>query len=278
MPSTWSPSTSRPATAVDVVAVGLVVDHGHPGTGRPHDFGTHAIGSAVRGVEDDVEVARLDRSRKARPVRDVVRDEPACVHGPPDPDRRHAGELVGPEHDRLEILLGVIGELLAGRVEHLEAVVLGRVVRGRDHDPGGKPALPGEEGERGGRHDADRVDVDAHARRARGDRGHEHVTRPPRVLADHERATGADDLVRGCPPERKRERGPQIDVRHTADAVRAKQAGHVAPLGDGPGRAAGVIRGWPTGPRSAVRHRTESRRRPAPDSRRPGWTRRPRSP
>ena len=44
---------------------------------------------------------------------DVALDEPARVHGPADPDRRHARQLVRPEHERLEILLGVVGELLA---------------------------------------------------------------------------------------------------------------------------------------------------------------------
>jgi hypothetical protein len=108
-------------------------------------------------------------------MRDVALEERARVDRPPDPGGGTPGQLVGAEHERLEILLGVVGQLLAGRVEHLEAVVLGRVVGGGDHDPGGEPALAGEERERRGRHDANRVDVHAHARGAGRDRGDEHV-------------------------------------------------------------------------------------------------------
>jgi hypothetical protein len=64
----------------------------------------------------------------------------------------------------LELVLDRIVQLEALLVEHLETVVVGRVVRRGHHDPGRKLALAGEERERGRRHDADLVDVRAEAR------------------------------------------------------------------------------------------------------------------
>ena len=78
----------------------------------------------------------------------------------------------------------------------------------------------------GRRHDADDVDVHAEARRARGDRGHEHVAGPAGVLADDDRAARPDEPLRGRPAERERRRRLEVDVRDPADPVRPEQAWH----------------------------------------------------
>ena len=76
-------------------------------------------------------------------------------------------------------------------VEDLQAVVVGRVVGRRDHDPGGEVAGPGEEREGRRRDAAGDPDVGAEARRAGRDRRDEHVAGAARVLADDERARRA---------------------------------------------------------------------------------------
>ena len=180
--------------------------------------------------------AAATREASARPVLHVAREQAGRVHGPADRSRVHARQLVGAQHERLELVLDVVGELLAAGIEDLEAVVLGRVVGRGDHDPGGEVALPGEVREGRRRHHAHVVDVRAHARRPGGDRRDEHVARSPCVLAHDQRPADADDLVRRRAPERERERGAQVDVRGAADSVRAEQAGHEAPSQAAAGR------------------------------------------
>ena len=123
----------------------------------------------------------------------------ATVVAPAGPARRRAtpelvvptaAELLGSPDERLELVLDRVVELEAVVVEDLEAVVVGRVVRRRDHDPGRELARAGEEGEGRRGHDADLVDVGAQARRAGGDRRHEHVAGAAGVLADDDRAAG----------------------------------------------------------------------------------------
>ena len=87
---------------------------------------------------------------------EVARVDPATQVGVAD-----AAELALAPDELLELLLERVVELEAVGVEDLEAVVVGRIVRGRDHDPGGERAGPGQVREGRGRHDADDVDVDA---------------------------------------------------------------------------------------------------------------------
>ena len=75
-------------------------------------------------------------------------------------------------------------------------------------------------------HDADDVDVDAEARRAGRDGGHEHVARAARVLADDDRPAAPDQPMGDRPPEGVGEGRPELDVGDAADAIRAEQAGH----------------------------------------------------
>ena len=66
--------------------------------------------------------------------------------GPGSPGRgvrRRRRQLLGGPDELLELVLDLLVELEAVLVEHLEAVVAGRVVRGRDHDPGRELAGPG---------------------------------------------------------------------------------------------------------------------------------------
>ena len=100
----------------------------------------------------------------------------------------------------------VVVELEAVAVEDLEAVVVGWVVRRRDHDPRGERPVAGEIGQGRRRHDADDVDVDAEAGRAGRDGGDEHVTRAAGVLADDDRAARTDEPMRGRAAEARTRR------------------------------------------------------------------------
>ena len=226
----------RAAAAVDVVPVGRVVDNGDPGAGRPQDRRADPAGRPVRRVEDDVKAWRGHRPGQRRPMVHVPPEERHGVHGAADLRGRDAGQLVRAEHQRFQLVLEVVVKLQPGRIEDLQAVVLGGVVRGRHHDPRRERACTREIGERRGRHHPDAVHVDTHAGGARRDRRDEHVAGATRVLAHDERATRADDPVRGRAPEREGQGGAKVHVRGTADAVRAKEAGHWAPRGVGSGR------------------------------------------
>ncbi len=157
-------------------------------------------------------------------MRAVRLDRLGCVD--PTPERRvpDPAELALAPDELLELLLDGIVELEPVGIEHLEPVVVGRVVRCRDHDPGGVVAVAREIGEGRRRDHADDVDVDAERGRARGDGRDEHVTRPARVLAHHDRAAGAGEPVRGGPAEGVGEGGLEIDVGDATDAVGAEQA------------------------------------------------------
>src|SRR5439155_14187173 len=136
----------------------------------------------------------------------------------------------------------VVVQLQAVLVEDLQAVVVGWVVRGRDHDAGGEVAGPGEEREGRRRDTAGDPDVASEARRSRGDGRDEHVAGPSRVLADDEEPALADEPVSRRPAERVRERRLQLDVRDPPDPIRSEQPGHVRTR-TGPARDSRA--GWP---------------------------------
>ena len=71
---------------------------------------------------------------------DVSRDDVDRVEATAE-SRSNAAELALAPDELLELLLDGVVELEAVAVEHLEAVVVGRVVRGRDHDPRGEGAV-----------------------------------------------------------------------------------------------------------------------------------------
>ena len=64
------------------------------------------------------------------------------------------------------------------------------------------------------------------ARRPGGDRGHEHVARAARVLADDDRPAVPDQSVGDGPAEGVGRRRLEVDVGDAADPVRAEQASH----------------------------------------------------
>ena len=103
------------------------------------------------------------------------------------PSSRRARELrrdLG-VHQRLDLALDVVRELEAVRAEELDAVVLERVVRGRDHHAEIGPHRARQHGDGRRRHRAEQEHVHADRGEAGLQRRFDHVARQARILADH---------------------------------------------------------------------------------------------
>ena len=161
---------------------------------------------------------------QAEPVVQVLLDGPGGVHGSPELGIADATELALAPDERLELLLDGVVELEALGIEHLEAVVVGGVVRGRDHDPGLVRPVAREEREGRCRDHADHVHVHAQAGRPGRDGRHEHVAGTAGVLADDDAAARADQSLRGRTAEGIGHRRLEVDIRDTADPIGAEQA------------------------------------------------------
>ena len=89
---------------------------------------------------------------------------------------------------RLDRLLELVGQLAAGAVEELDAVVVVGIVRGADDDAEVAVEALHQVGDAGRRQRPDQQHVDAGGDEAGLERGLEHVARQARVLADQDRA------------------------------------------------------------------------------------------
>ena len=117
----------RAAADVDVVAVGRIADRVHLRAALLECLRCEPGVRAVRAVDHDAQPAQIG----AEPLEDVLqvgvgRDLDVLDASLVDAGRR--------SEQRLDLLLGRVGQLVAMRVEELHAVVLGRVVRRRDDD------------------------------------------------------------------------------------------------------------------------------------------------
>jgi len=195
----------------------------------------------VRPVEDESNAGGRNGRREAQAMLAVVVEPGPGVDRPADLRVPWHAELLASPDQLLELILNRVVELESLAIEHLEAIVVGRIVRGRDHDPGSDIAPAGEVGERGGRDDPNDVDVHAQAGRSGRDRGHEHVPRSTSVLADDDRSSPPDQAVRDGSPEGVGGRRLQVDVGNPADAVRAEEAGHRR-FSPRPGTSSGTMR------------------------------------
>ena len=153
-------------------------------------------------------------------------DELAGIDDPAQAGVPDAAQFVGAPDELFELVFHPIVELQALAVEHLEAVVVGRVVGGRHHDPADEHPAAGEEGQRRRRHDPDRMDVDPEAGRAGRDGGDEHVPGPPGVLADDQRAAVGPEMARRGSTQVEGEGGLEIDVGDAADPIGPEQSWH----------------------------------------------------
>ena len=88
--------------------------------------------------------------------------------------------------DRLDVALERLGELLAAAGEHLDAVVLERIVRGGDHETGVEAHRPRDVGDRRRRHDAGAREQRALGAHAARELALDPFARLARVAADDE--------------------------------------------------------------------------------------------
>ena len=170
--------------------------------------------------------AASHRAGEPLPVGEVAVDAVARVDDGARAAPARTRQLVRPPDERLELVLDRVVELQPGGVEDLEAVVLGRVVGCRDHDPGGVIAVRGQEREGRRRHDPD--DVDRHAQLVAPAASAATSMSPERRVSwpTTIEPPGPDEPVRRRPPEGERRRRLEVDVGDPADAVGAEQAWH----------------------------------------------------
>jgi hypothetical protein len=223
----WSPSTTspayglgesgqvgRPAPDVDVGAVGLIADRRHVGAQAGERLRRDPRVRAVRAVDDDAQPVELAAEALEHVLQVALRGDAHAVD-------RAAARAVGGEQ-RFDLLLGGVHELLPVTVEELDAVVLGRVVRGGDHDAevereqrnGRSGEHTCQHGVSAGRHDAPRERLlELFSRRARIP-ADEHASAP---APERRRLAELLDELRG-----------EVRAHDAAHAVGAEVAAHVA--------------------------------------------------
>jgi len=178
----------RSAVVVDVESVGLVVDQRHVGTQFAEDGGGDLVGRPVADVHRD-----LDALERQAPGEGVLEEHDVAGHGVVQPHRLahvlrrgdHVREGAG-EDQVLDLGLLLVRELEARAGEHLDPVVLERVVGGGHHEARVRPHALRDVGDPRRREHADHLGVTPH----RGDPGLQgalqHVAGDPGVLADHD--------------------------------------------------------------------------------------------
>ena len=177
----------RAAVVVDIHAVRRVGEH----VALRAQFGKQRLrghrGGTVRAVQRNAQAfERVFRHRTLHMIHII----PQCLgRGGNRADLAAGGELglfLVIEHDRLDLLLERVGQLIAGAAENLDAVEFAGVVRSGDHHTRVGPVLFHQVGHRRGRHYAQMHHIRADAAKARGQRAFKHVGGNARVLADQD--------------------------------------------------------------------------------------------
>ena len=219
--------------AVDVGAVGPHADRRHLRAELLEDERRDAVGRAVGGVDHDLDAVEREVPREGRLGEDHVAAARVLeLLGAAD-------RLAGLAHrqgalfeQRLDLGLGLVGELEAVGAEDLDAVVVVRIVAGADHDAGVGAHADREVRDRGRRDRAAQDHAAAHRADPRGERRLDHVAREPRVLADHDArdvalAAARDERDRAAQLERELGRHGRL-VRDAADPVGSEEVSHLS--------------------------------------------------
>ena len=214
----------RTAPDVDVVAVRPIEDRVHDGTQASKDLRREPRRRAVRAVDDE-----------RHPVERAVgrRHQMLQVPLPPHAVVGQAAEL-GDRHGRfgehrLDLVLQVVGQLHPVAREELDAVVLGRVVRGGDDHTGRSLELHGEERDRRCGFDPGQDDVAAGRTDAVRQRLLQPDTRAPGVAADQERRPAgavASEHDDGRAAQTEGQVARQVRAREAANTVGAEESPH----------------------------------------------------
>ena len=171
-----------------------------------------------------------DTAGQAEPMLEVAVEVAASVDDAAEAGVRRAVQLVGAQDERRELVLERVVELLALACEDLEPVVVGRIVRGRDHDARGVAGRGRDVGQRRRRTDTQDMDVRSGRRDARHEGGHEHVPGATRVLAHDDAAAWARQARRDGAAEvvgESRLAGPRWRRRGCRRCRRGRSCGRV---------------------------------------------------
>ena len=121
---------------IDVEPVRLDADLDHLRAELPQRLGSDLVGRAVGAVDHDAQAFERDVAGK-RPlgVFDVARLDVVDALGAPEVRRAGEHRRDVAVHQRLDPRLDLVRQLVSVGAEQLDAVVLVRVVRGRNHHP-----------------------------------------------------------------------------------------------------------------------------------------------
>src|SRR5689334_10209995 len=223
------------ALLVDVEAVGRAADRDHFRAELLEDARADAIVGAVRAIDDQLHAAQRAVLRE-RALAELEVTALGVVHALGLTQVRGGRDRERRIEQRLDLALDRVRELHAVGGEELDAVVVVRIVRGRDHHARREAQRAREERDRRCGHRSHQQRVDACRREPGFERGLEHVARDARVLADEDRGTRAvrrrdvcarEDLAGGV-AELQDEIGRDGRLAHAAaNAVGAEEfAGH----------------------------------------------------
>ena len=213
----------RAAALVDVDAVRLVIQILHLQRETAEQIPRRGRGRAVRAVDEHAQGLQILHG--GGQVVEIILRREAAGHDLADLAVRLDGQLTLAQDQLLDARLERVAELEALGREHLDAVVLVRIVRGGDDHARVRVQIDRQICDRRRRDDAKQDRVAAAGRQARDERAFEHVGGNARVLADDDGRLRAG-IVRerdGCRlPDAVGELRVQRLVGHAADAVGPK--------------------------------------------------------
>ena len=193
----------RADAVVDVDAVRLGADGDDVRAELVEYRRRHVVGGAVRAVDDDAPALEIELGRER-----ALAEFDVAAAGVLDPARlaelrrRHAGERL--VHHALDRVLDAVGKLGARLREELDPVVVEGIVRGADHDAGGKAQRARQVRDRRRGQRPGQIDVDAGGGQPRLQRRFQQIAGDARVLADQHRRDAR--RRRAC---RRRARAPR---------------------------------------------------------------------
>ena len=221
----------RTRVEVDVAPIRGRVDDGDLRAELTEHGRTQLGSSTVRAVDRDLHAAQIGANRldEVRNV-GVLRPRVVCIDLT---DGVAGGTIPLGVHERLDLVLHRVGQLVAAVPKELDAIVGHRIVRGGDHDAQIHGVLRGRQvRDRGRRNDADASHVHAGARQARREGVVEELARNTGVAANDRaglgavRTQGAAELAGSGLAELQREVRSDVNVRQSSHAIRAEHPGH----------------------------------------------------
>jgi hypothetical protein len=215
----------RASILVDVETVGIDTDREYFGAEFPQRLGRHAIGGAIGAVDHHAQSFQAHRLRqRALGEFNIAGMFALDALGAADVGafRQAFGEIG--IHQRFDLTLDLVGELVAVRSEQLDAVVVVGVVRGGDHHAEIAAHRARQHGNRRRRHRAGLEYVHADRGKAGNQGSFDHVAGKPGILADQHAVTmiapAKHQPSRLPDPKRQFRRNEAIGA--AAYAVRAK--------------------------------------------------------